>query len=273
MSLRIAIVTDIHRGPNTGNVFGDKALELLEGFTREAAALSPDLMVDLGDRLTEIEATRDRANLIEVAEILRRLPCPRHHLVGNHDILPKLEQEMILEANLSSHAFEMNGWQLVFLETYDGTGAGEVREETVAWLEGTLRASDRPAVVFSHQPLHDQPMTGNPYFEREYADMAHAKNAALVRGVLERINAERPDKVRLCINGHAHWNDVRMVGGIPYVTVLSLSESVLTGGQPSKSWAWLELGETIRLKIHGLAPLDLEFASSQRGAVPVGARR
>jgi 3',5'-cyclic-AMP phosphodiesterase len=274
MSVRIVLVTDIHLGPNTGNVYGDRALEFFEEFGKAAAESHPELVVDLGDRLTEINREADMENLINLAQRFRSLPSPRKHLIGNHDLLPKALQETILETNLSSHALEIRGWQLAFLETFDGTIGGAISDATVDWLEEELRGSDSPAVIFSHQPLHGLPMTGNPYFESDYAEHACAKNAARLRDVLERANRERPGKVRLCLNGHAHWMDSCTIGAIPYVTIPSLSESIMTDGVPARAWAVLDLNsDSVRLRVHGVKPVTLEFSASKPHRTLAGAAR
>jgi 3',5'-cyclic-AMP phosphodiesterase len=274
MSVRIALVTDIHLGPNTGNVYGDRALEFFDEFLKAAAETRAELFVDLGDRLTEINRETDMENLINLAQRFRSLPAPRKHLIGNHDLLPKALQETILETNLGSHVIELRGWQLLFLESFDGTIGGMITEETVAWLETQLQASNLPSVIFSHQPLHGLAMTGNPYFESAYAEHACAKNAALVRAVLERANREHPGKVRLCLNGHAHWMDSCSIGAIPYVTIPSLSESIMTDGVPARAWATLDLDpDTIRLDVRGVKPVTLEFSASKPHRALAGTAR
>jgi 3',5'-cyclic-AMP phosphodiesterase len=274
MSVRLVLVTDIHLGPNTGNVYGDRALEFFDEFAKAAALARPELVVDLGDRLTEINRETDMENLINLAHRFRSLPCQRKHLIGNHDLLPKALQETILETNLSSHAIDFAGWQLVFLESFDGTIGGAISNETVTWLETVLQASSAPAVIFSHQPLHGLPMTGNPYFERDYAEHACAKNAARVREVLERTNHEHPGKVRLCLNGHAHWMDSCTIGAIPFVTIPSLSESIMTDGVPARAWATLDLNpDQIRLNIFGVKPVTLEFSASKPHRALAGTAR
>jgi 3',5'-cyclic-AMP phosphodiesterase len=274
MSVRLVLVTDIHLGPNTGNVYGDRALEFFDEFSKAAAEARPELVVDLGDRLTEINRETDMENLINLAQRFRSLPCARKHLIGNHDLLPKALQETILETNLSSHAIDFAGWQLVFLESFDGTIGGAISNETVTWLETVLQASSAPAVIFSHQPLHGLPMTGNPYFESDYAEHACAKNSAKVREVLERANTDHPGKVRLCLNGHAHWMDSCTIGSIPFVTIPSLSESIMTDGIPARAWATLDLNpDTIRLDVHGVKPVTLEFSASKPHRTLAGTAR
>lgn len=254
VSLRLALVTDIHAGPDTGNVRGEEALGLLETFVLEANRLAPDLAVDLGDRLTDVDEPTDRARLAEVAARLKALACPREHLLGNHDTLPREEQEAALGGRLGNRALDLGGWRLLFLDTFEaGSIGGRVTPEAAGRLSASLEGVER-AVVFSHQPLHGEPMAGNPYFEQKYAAHACPQGAELARAVLERSG-----RVRLCVSGHAHWNDVRTVNGVPYLSVQGLTESWASGGRAAGAWAWLELGETIRVRVKGLDPFEGEF--------------
>ncbi len=255
MGLRLAIVTDVHNGPDTGNVRGPEAIALLEQFVREAAPLEPDLVIDLGDRITDQSPELDRQNFLAVRDALLRFSCPKVHLLGNHDAIPREEQARELNADLGSHAVELNGWNLVFLDSYDGTTGGRIFHHTLEFLEANLTQTALPTVIFSHQPLHGQPMTGNQYFESDFAAFACPADNDKARAIIEGCAL-----VRLCVSGHAHWNDVRHVSGVTYLTLQSLTESWATRGLAAGAWTWLELEDAIRVFVHGRAPLTLEFA-------------
>jgi 3',5'-cyclic-AMP phosphodiesterase len=257
MGIRLAILTDLHLGRDTGKVRGLEALPLLQAIVGQIHTLEPDAVLELGDRLTDENFDTDKRNLLALAAEFKRLPYPRHHISGNHDLLPKLEQEAILGANLGNHSVVMGGWTLVFLETIDGTTGGLLTPQTLAWLEHTLAQSQHPVAVFSHQPLHGQWLEGNPYFEQDYIEHACAKNADLARRVLEQSG-----KVRLCVSGHAHWFDQRFVGGIPYITLLGPTESHWTNGAACGAFSLLELGDTIRLQQFGGVPRQVVLAAS-----------
>jgi 3',5'-cyclic-AMP phosphodiesterase len=243
--MRIAVITDIHLGPNTGNVFGDRALELLSGILPAIKAAQPDLLIELGDRLTDVDPTTDEANLRELALLLRSLDCPRLHLRGNHDLLPLELQEDILDTRFCHQVIEQDGWQIIGLETANNTIAGALDHNALDFLERQL-LHGLPALVCSHQPLHGQALIGNRYFERDYADHACPRGAEAARGLF----VQHPP--RLCLSGHAHWHDRRQVDGIDYLTLQSLTESWATNGQPAQAWALLDLGKDIEVKVFGL---------------------
>ncbi len=249
MGVRIAIITDLHHGRDTGKVRGPQALPLLEQIVNQIHLQEPDAVIELGDRLTDETPEKDRMGLLELAKEFKRLPYPRHHISGNHDMLPKTDQESILGANLGNHSTDFSNWTLVFLETYDGTTGGMLTTQTLQWLEETLVKSQPNVVIFSHQPLHGTWMQGNPYFESEYKDHATAKGSELAREIM--VNS---GKVKLCISGHAHWFDQRLVNGIPYITLLGPTESHWSEGQACGAWTMLELGEHITLEQFGSVP-------------------
>lgn len=103
-------------------------------------------------------------------------------------------------------------------------------------------------------------MTGNQYFESAFAAHACPVDSADARAIIERCR-----HVRLCVSGHAHWNDVQHVNAVTYLTLQSLTESWATGGLAAGAWTWLELEDVIRVFVHGRAPLRLEFAPTNAG--------
>ncbi len=256
MCVRLAIITDLHHGRDTGKVRGPLALPLLKDILSEIHQAEPDAVLELGDRLTDENPELDRIRLLELASEFKRLPYPRHHISGNHDMLPKAEQEAILGANLGNHSVELDGWLLIFLESYDGTTSGLVTPATAFWLKETLAKTALPCVVFSHQPLHGQWLEGNQYFETEYREHASVKGADVIRGILEQ-----SAKVRLCVSGHCHWFDARQVNGIDYLTLLGPTESHWTNGEASGAWTLLELSDVITVQQFGGAPKHISLAS------------
>jgi 3',5'-cyclic-AMP phosphodiesterase len=252
MGLRLAIITDLHHGRDTGKVRGPLALELLSSIVGQIHLLEPDAVLELGDRLTDENPELDRIRLLELAHEFKRLPYPRHHISGNHDMLPKADQEAILGTNLGNHVCEFRDWTLVFLESYDATTGGLLTAQTLIWLEETLKNAKHPVVIFSHQPLHGQWLEGNPYFESAYREHASAKGSDVARQIIEQST-----KVRLCVSGHAHWFDHRIVNSIPYVTLLGPTESHWSNGEACGAWALLELGEQIEIKQFGRVPKQI----------------
>lgn len=63
----------------------------------------------------------------------------------------------------------------------------------------------------------------------------------------------------MAVAGHVHWNALNTVDGVHYVTLQSLTETFTTHPHPAKSWAELELGDSIELRVHGGDPIQLRL--------------
>lgn len=210
-------MTDIHHGSNSEYVRGTVALPLLKKVLEEIEAQKPALLVDLGDRVNDSATATARVALTEVAALFGRVQVPKVHLLGNDDVNARPEQETVLGAPLENRSLEVEGWQLVFLDTFDGSVEGELTAQTLGWLERILASNDLPAIVFSHQPLDGQPLPDNPFFGGVYQYQARPRGHEKARAIMEGSK-----KVMLAISGHAHWNHRVTVGGICYFTLAAL---------------------------------------------------
>jgi hypothetical protein len=252
--LRIAIITDIHYGPDRYSKKGDEAFTLLEGFIGQINSLEIDLVVDLGDRISNADLANDRQHLAKVASAFESLSIERHHLIGNHDVvhLSVEDHEKILDMSMRHHSLDRHGWHLAFWNT-----SCELHEEQgflleqndLDWLEADLTATDLPSIVFTHMPVDTGSMVGNYYFERRYAHGEQHRNASLARDLIER-----SEKVIAVVSGHVHWNQLHFMDGIPYFSLQSLSETFTTHPHAAGSWGILTLGNTIELEVFGMLP-------------------
>ncbi|CAN5622660.1 hypothetical protein BH23DEI1_BH23DEI1_05440 [soil metagenome] len=254
MPLAIGIVTDIHSGPDLAWVGGTAAPALLAAALEHLEALGATILVDLGDRLNDVAPGDDEARLRTVADLFRATSLPTEHLRGNHDLLPVELQSGVLGGTLANRSIDVEGWHLSFLDTFDGSIAGALAPATLAWLEADLAATSLPTILFSHQPLDGAPLVGNPLFEVDFAAHAHPDAHEEARRIIERAGI-----VRLALNGHAHWNNLSRVRGVPYLSVQSL---VARGsdGQAAGSHALLELDdERIHVRVYGGEPFEVQL--------------
>jgi 3',5'-cyclic-AMP phosphodiesterase len=251
--LRLAVVTDIHYGPDAGAKLGSHALRLLEKFAKAAANFGPSLIVDMGDRVTAHSADEARSNMKSVKDYFNKLAAPVHSLLGNHDIrhLSRAENEMITGSPASSYSLDQNGYHLIFWnadvnpDKREGLHAGA---EDIAWLKADLEATDKPTIVFSHVPLDNNEQDdlyakslrgydANPFFYPE---------GAAIRDILEKSG-----KVILCMSGHIHKNRYREINGIHYIVQQSLTQlwdrpprvDEIRGPyrKPQEAWSFIEL--------------------------------
>jgi 3',5'-cyclic-AMP phosphodiesterase len=273
---RIAIITDIHADRQHGTKQGDRALGLLEDFVEHINNLAgqdrPDLVLDLGDRISDLNPETDRRTLERVAEIFSRLRVPRVHLLGNHDLvhLSREENADILETSTEHHVLELAGWRLLLW--YPNACLNEhgfqFDPADLEWLETNLRdvtspsanshSANLPSAVFSHAPYSGASMLGNHYFE-PMPQYAGYKSTLELRSILER------HTVSLCLTGHVHWNSLCTIDGIAHITVQSLTERFTTHPEPANAWAMLELGQRIKLEVYGRDPFRLELPIRRAG--------
>ncbi len=152
--LKISIVTDIHCGEDRQFKKGTAALGLLDRYVEHVRQTAPDVVVDLGDRISDASVEDDRRNLQAVAERFARIATPRFHLVGNHDVinLSRRDNEHALQVSLKHQVLETGGWRLVFWQP-DVTTVGKfgMRAPSVAdldWLENApIPHSSQPLVA------------------------------------------------------------------------------------------------------------------------------
>jgi hypothetical protein len=254
-ALRIAVITDIHYGPDRYSKKGDESFGLLESFIRQVNSIETGLVVDLGDRISNTDPANDGKHLAEVASAFKSLAKECHHLIGNHDVvhLSTEEQEKILGSSLQNHSLDREGWHLAFWNPscvlHEGQGF-LLDQDDLDWLAADLAATDLPSVVFSHMPVAAGSMVGNYYFERRYAHGEQHRNASLARDLIQS-----SEKVIAVVSGHVHWNQLYFMDGIPYFSLQSLSETFTTHPHAAGSWALLTLDDTVELEVFGRDPV------------------
>jgi Icc protein len=254
--LRLALVTDIHAGRRSLTKRGPMAVPLLGRFAEFVSTESPDLVVELGDRITDTDHEADRAALEGVAELFAAMTTRRFHVLGNHDLvhLSVEDNRECLGQDFVSTSFDMKGWHLAFWQAdvqMDATHEPALTDEDLAWLESDLAATELPAIVLSHVPLDSTSMTGNFYFQAnpQYATYSNV-------GAAQRIISEAGN-VALCVAGHVHWNNLSRIDGVPYVSLQSLTESFTTQGDANGGWATMELDHQLRWRVYGQDPIEV----------------
>jgi Icc protein len=256
--LRLALVTDIHHGLPTKTKRGDEALPLLHKFVDFANDWGADLVVDLGDRISDKDNATDRSLTADVAGAFQRVNIPCRHLAGNHDLefMTREDVEELLGTSLTSGSVDINGFHLVFWQAgvkYDRQDGFALTDGDIQWLVDDLAKTDLPAVVFSHVPLDGASMTGNFYFEANQHCAQYSETSEIRRVLREAGN------VVMCVAGHVHWNKANSVDGIAYLSLQSLTESFTTAPATAGAWSTIEIGEDIHWQCHGADPMDVRM--------------
>lgn len=268
-TLRIALIADIHHGPDLPTKRGSAALPLVERFAAFVRAMSPDLVLELGDRISDETPDLDRRRMAEVADALRALAAPVASLCGNHDLvhLPAEENGALLGQAMRHRTLDLPGVLLVLWQAEARLVPGRgfaLAEGDLAWLEATLAAADRPLLLATHVPLSGQAQTGNHYFENRPELARYAEQAAI------RVVLARCPMPLFCVAGHVHWNSLTLVDGIAHLTLQSLTETFTTAPEPAGAFGLLELGGEARFSVAGQDPFacTLPFAGPRRRWLP-----
>ena len=261
--MRIAIITDIHASKSVETDFDPRVL--VRNFVDRAAKSNADLLIDLGDRIDDVDRDTDLAATAELASLFEQFPGPRLHLRGNHDVVNlDVGDHLRLFGQAAGHSviefadFRVIAWQpSVLLDRKDGfpTTAGEL-----PWLIDALEQDKRPAIIVTHIPVSGAAMTGNYYFENN-ADLATYPDHAEVRGAVEMTGG-----AAMWLSGHVHWNSIANVGNVYHVTVQSASERFTTQPNAAAATAQLDIdGDSARLEVFGLDPIAVTLPFRKSG--------
>lgn len=232
MTIRVAVITDIHHGKDAEAKKGSRALPLLAEFATFVADAKPDLVLDLGDRISDEDPETDLRLEKEVHAALApvRDVAPLHHICGNHDrdFLTVAQNETVFGQPLKNQTIDIGGWRLVLFRAdtlIRRPGGFHCPDADIAWLADVARQADRPLLIASHVPFSGHSQIGNYYFERNAGSSTYPQ-ADRLRAALRHSRVPTA-----CIAGHVHWNTWNTVDGIPHMTQQSLTESYVMAAE------------------------------------------
>ena len=223
-ALTFGVFTDPHyadREPAGTRHYRDSDAKLDE-FVKAMGEAKPAFAICLGDLVDKGKTVAEELGYLKhVDAVYRKLACPRHYVLGNHD-LATLTKAQFREATgmpAAHYAFDAGPLHCIVLDanyTKDFTpyGAGNFRwtdtwlsPDELKWLAADLKQTERKTLVFLHQCLDDD-------------KGAHGvKNGRDVRQILEASG-----KVIAVLNGHNHRGGHREINGIPYHTLRAMVE-------------------------------------------------
>jgi len=267
--LKIAIVTDIHHGPTSHNKeAGWNSLDALRRVIDCAIEEQVDLLLDLGDHISDTCAEADYIVATEVAELFKTFPCQRVHVMGNHDVanLDVADNEAIYGESMQSRVVDLGVCRLIVwqprVEITMGIGL-PAAEPSLAWLVAALNADERPAIIATHVPLSGHSQTGNYYFENNPKYASYPDHQRVRQAV------EATGKAALWLSGHVHWNTVTQINNLPHITIQSLSERFTTFPKTAESWALLTLTDNeLSLEVRGNDPFYVRLPFNRSGDKP-----
>lgn len=210
--MRFAVFTDLH----FAHVFdGEWRLDKFLDCAKEKRA---EFIIFLGDLCMPVEENRWIVNRIKDTGI------PFYSCIGNHDMDGhSLKQVTDFYGLPEYYSFVKQGVKFIVLNTNYMQCEGEfttydskvfrkgidiyplVPQQELQWLKGELEDPDQEYIILSHHSL------ANDFGNRGVVN----------RKEIQSILARR--KVLLCLNGHDHGDDCRVLQGIPYYTLNSIS--------------------------------------------------
>ncbi|HBG00185.1 MAG TPA: hypothetical protein DDW87_01235, partial [Firmicutes bacterium] len=204
MELRIGMISDVHYGSDSEFQKGSKAPELLSSFVSAMHEFRPHLVVDLGDRVNNLDPPSDPLHLRALVKTTGSLPCPLRYVLGNHDLvhLSVRETEELLGQQLTGlRAERLHGFPLLFVNSEGPRPTGSDYDRLWPELDSDSGGNEglRPIITFSHRPLLKVPLDNHKLFEP--GSIQHCPWGVELLGRLSA-HGFRP----VCINGHLHWN-------------------------------------------------------------------
>jgi Icc protein len=265
-AVRFALITDVHFGPPASfdgklRKLSHEASSLTERFVQRMNDVErPDLVVNLGDVIEDLNREADLGNYRRFVDILGGLDAPVLHVAGNHDFAHLSESDL---RDLWSHdgalyySRDFGGVHFSVLHTIETKDvAVRVPEQQLDWLRSDLERAELPCVVLMHHPASEMQLVGNRWFEKAPHICRIAERRKL-RAVIEASG-----KVVAVFNGHVHWNHLDVIAGIPYVTLQSLIENLDDDapGRPAAAWAVCDLTEhRLNVDVHGAESMRYQF--------------
>lgn len=270
LMIKIALIADVHHGPQSHTkVPGWSVLETVREFIEFANRRGADLLLDLGDRISDSTAEADRAAENEVAGILRNFAGPRIHLLGNHDVAKLTAEENAASLGRPAHSatLDLGDLRLIAFQPdvrmVKPLGFAPVADEHIRWLTETLLADERPAIIASHLPFSGHSQTGNYYFENAQQFSTYPNHADV------RSAVEATGRAAAWLAGHVHWTTVMTVRGIHHFTLHSVSETFTTTPHAAAAYGLLEIdGDQLELSVFGREPMMVRLPFRRSGDRP-----
>jgi 3',5'-cyclic AMP phosphodiesterase CpdA len=220
----------------------------------------PDLVINLGDVIEDETLALDEQRYRRFQQILAELDCGVLHVAGNHDTINLSDEHLLALWGKQQQLYyskDIEGFHLAVLRSIEERGKRvHIPAAQIRWLEADLAQTRLPTLVFVHHPLAEMDLSGNRWFEKA-RHICLISNRSQVRSVLKNSG-----KVRAVFNGHAHWNHLDVIDGIPFVTLQSLVENVDDDmpGRPAAAHAIVDVSSTqMRVYVAGLEPARYQF--------------
>ena len=218
--MKFLMFSDFHHYPG---IFRAGTAEDMRMLQRRAAEEGCSFLLHAGDLCHGPELVP------ELMAVCDASPVPMYHCLGNHDtdstsLARTLEYYHMPDGHYHFDAegyrfivcdpnYYLDGGEYIHYDRGNYYSHGPQRDymppEQLTWLEQVIASSAHPCILVSHES-----------FERENGGV---KNYAAVRRIVNEANRRRPHSVLLCINGHYHRDNLRILDGVCWWDVNSTS--------------------------------------------------
>lgn len=275
-AVRFGVIADVHHGlaPDADN----RLTTFIDDCLRQE---SLDFIIQLGDFCHPTsEANAFIANW-------NRFPGPKRHVLGNHDMDHGAKADIMKKWGMSDRyaSFDAGPYRFVTLDLnnlrdgdeYTGYANGNFYVESsrrawmdpdqCAWLNDLLAETERPTVLFSHQPF-GLSLSGGPVPEQQM----------MITKVIDEANRTAGwSKVIAAFVGHLHADRAATVNDVHYVCINSASYHWAEGMWPYRDalYAFVTLCTDGSIRIEGVesvyvdgSPIEAGLRTDAVGAEP-----
>jgi 3',5'-cyclic-AMP phosphodiesterase len=202
------IISDVHYGvldwarPGTGMV----ELDFVRAFLADMREQEVDFIVQLGDFCKPSDGQ-------PMLDLWNTHQGPKYHVLGNHErdgghTFDAVASWLAMPARY--YTFDQGPIRGVVLDANEpgdgGTGyAAHIGNEQQKWLARQLAETDRPVILFIHQPIEV------------------LRNGSQIMAVLERAERDRPGVIMAVFSGHNHQDYMLIKHNIPFIQINSAS--------------------------------------------------
>lgn len=212
-SVRFSVFSDLHYRDGNWN----QASERLDSIQKRAAENKVDFVIHCGDFCHNVVTGK------EIIDRYNHFSIPSYHTIGNHDFEQTDGLEIVCRAfgmKNSYYSFDVNSFRIISLDTNfyrsaDGTplhyASGDsyakchqeelyVPPQELDFLREAIETAEGPCLLFSHG---------------SFVRPDGVANSEEILSIL-RDSRHRTGRVLMCINGHHHRNNLRILDNIAF---------------------------------------------------------